>query len=274
MLKTIFISIFLFLLTSCTFVNYSIDRTKYFSKNKNERIRFIIVHYTATTDEVSIRALTKGNVSSHYLITSKNTEPIYQIVPEQKRAWHAGISEFNQYTNLNDNSIGIEITNLGVEDYDKTWEKYGFFIPTDKYIEFSEGQIKKVAHLLKKLIVKYDIKETNILGHSDIAPTRKIDPGPKFPWERLYREYGIGAWYDEKDKEFFMNETLYKLTPIEKIKEEFRKYGYKINFSNEWDEGSKRVVYNFQSHFNPENITGNMDLETFAILKALNKKYR
>ena len=128
--------------------------------------------------------------------------------------------------------------------------------------------------MLKKLILKYDIKETNILGHSDIAPTRKIDPGPKFPWERLYREYGIGAWYDEKDKEFFMNEILYKLTPIEKIKEEFRKYGYKINSSNEWDEESKRVVYNFQSHFNPENITGNMDLETFAILKALNKKYR
>lgn len=262
------------LLTSCTSINYSIDNKKYCAKGQNERIKFIIIHYTATTDEVSLRALTQGEVSSHYFITSKDEEPIYNLVSLEKRAWHAGISSFKGRNNINDTSIGIEIGNIGIKEYDKSEEEFGFFIPEERYIEFSEGQIKKLAHLLKDLIARYNIKPEDILGHSDIAPTRKIDPGAKFPWERLYREYGIGAWYDEKDKRFFINEDLYSVTPVFKIKEELRKYGYKINNTDEWDEESKRVVYNFQAHFNPKGLSGEMDLETFAILRALNKKYR
>ena len=262
------------LLSACTSINYKIDSKKYSSKSQNERIRFIIIHYTATTDEVGLRALTQGGVSSHFFISSKDEEPIYNLVPLDKRAWHAGISEFGGRNNLNDTSIGIEITSYGVRDEKKDIKDYGFFIPEDKYIEFTEGQIKKLARLLTNLISQYNIKPIDILGHSDIAPTRKIDPGPKFPWERLFKEYGIGAWYNEKDKKFFMNEKLYSVTPIFKIKEEFRKYGYKINSTNEWDEESRRVVYSFQAHFNPKGLSGNMDLETFAILKALNKKYR
>lgn len=262
------------LLSSCTSINYSVDSKKFSSIGQNERIKYIIIHYTATTDEVGLRALTQGNVSSHYLITSKDEEPIYNLVPLEKRAWHAGISSFGGRTNLNDTSIGIEITNKGVTSYDETEKQYGFFIPREMYIEFSEGQIKKLAHLLQGLISEYKIKPKDILGHSDIAPTRKIDPGAKFPWERLYREYGIGAWYNEKDKIFFMNEKLYKVTPVSEIKKELRKYGYKINDSDEWDEESKRVVYSFQAHFNPKGLSGEMDLETFAILKALNRKYR
>ena len=262
------------LLSACTSINYKIDSKKYSSKSQNERIRFIIIHYTATTDEVGLRALTQGGVSSHFFISSKDEEPIYNLVPLDKRAWHAGISEFGGRNNLNDTSIGIEITSYGVRDEKKDIKDYGFFIPEDKYIEFTEGQIKKLARLLTNLISQYDIKPTDILGHSDIAPTRKIDPGPKFPWERLFKEYGIGAWYNEKDKKFFMNEKLYSVTPIFKIKEEFRKYGYKINNTDEWEEESRRVVYSFQAHFNSKNLSGMMDLETFAILKALNRKYR
>ena len=264
----------LLILSSCSSVNYSVDSKKFSSVGQNERIKYIIIHYTATSDEVSIRALTKGRVSSHYLITSKDKEPIYHLVPLEKRAWHAGISEFGDRVNLNDTSIGIEISNFGVGSYDETEKKYGFFIPRDEYIEFSDGQIKKLAHLLLELIKKYDIEPKNILGHSDIAPTRKIDPGAKFPWEKLYREYGIGAWYSEKDKRFFMNEELYRVTPIPEIKKELRKYGYKINNTDEWDEESRRVVYNFKAHFNPKNLSGDMDLETFAIIKALNRKYK
>lgn len=262
------------LLSSCTSINYSIDNKKFSSKGQNERIKYIIIHYTATTDEVSIRALTKGNVSSHYLITSKDEEPIYNLVSLDKRAWHAGLSEFGDRKNLNDTSIGIEIVNLGIKSYDETEKQYGFFIPEDKYIEYEEGQIKKLVFLLKGLIKKYNIKPKDILGHSDIAPTRKIDPGAKFPWKRLYKEYGIGAWYNENDKVFFMNKKLYSVTPISEIKKELRKYGYKINNTDEWDEESRRVIYSFQAHFNPNNLSGEMDLETFAILKALNRKYR
>lgn len=272
--KIIILTLTIVLSLSCSRINYTVNSKKYLSRGMNERVKFIVLHYTATTDEVGLRGLTQGNVSSHYFISTKDEEPIYNIVPLEKRAWHAGVSEFNGRSNLNDTSIGIEISNKGVRKYNERDKKYGFFIPREEYIYFQEGQIKKLANLLQKLIAEYKIKPYDIVGHSDIAPTRKIDPGPKFPWELLYREYGIGAWYDEKDKRFFMNEKLYQVTPVEKIKEEFRKYGYKINYNDEWDEESRRVVYNFQAHFNPKNMTGNMDLETYAILRALNKKYK
>lgn len=263
-----------FLLISCTSVNYKIDNKTFRSTGKNARVKFIVLHYTATNDEIGIRTLTTERVSSHYLITSQDKDPIYNLVDDEDRAWHAGISEFKDRNNINDTSIGIEITNRGVSDYKKVSNKYGFYIPYENYIPYSEGQIEKIAFLVKQLIEKYDIEPTNVIGHSDIAPLRKIDPGAKFPWERLYKEYGIGAWYDEKDKLFYTNEELYKKAPISAIKAEFRKYGYNMNESDEWDEPSRRIIYNFQAHFNPKGLSGNMDLETYAIIKALNKKYR
>lgn len=251
-----------------------IDDTTYRSIGKNKRIKQIVLHYTATNDEIGIKTLTTQKVSSHYLITSKDEDPVYNLVPLIDRAWHAGVSEFNGIKNLNDTSIGIEITNYGVRDYKEACKKYGFFIPDEYYLGYSEGQYKKIVELLKYLIKEFDIEPKNILGHSDIAPSRKIDPGTKFPWKRLYYEHNIGAWYDETDKSFFMNEEVYSNTSICKIKDELRKYGYAINETDEWDEPSRRVVYAFQCHFNPKKATGNMDLESFAILKALNKKYK
>ncbi|WP_410208294.1 N-acetylmuramoyl-L-alanine amidase [Fusobacterium sp.] len=263
-----------FLFISCTSVNYSIDKNSYNSVGKNERIRFIVLHYTATDDKGGLRTLTTERVSAHYFISTKDSEPIYNLVPDEERAWHAGVSDFRDRSNINDSSIGIEITNIGVEDYRNVAKKYGFFVPYDKYVDYSEGQVQKIAHLLKVLVKKYNIDPSNIVGHSDVAPLRKIDPGAKFPWKRLHTEYGIGAWYNERDKEFYKNQEMYDATPVRMIKAEFRKYGYKINDTDEWDEQSRRVVYNFQAHFNPQGLSGNMDLETFAILKALNKKYR
>ena len=272
-MKKIYILVLLLniLFLSCTEINYKIDNKTYRSTGKNFRVKFIVLHYTATNDAIGIKTLTTEQVSSHYLITSKDEDPIYNLVDENERAWHAGVSDFAGRSNINDTSIGIEITNYGVKPNSK---QYGFFIPYDNYIEYSEGQIEKVAFLVQDLVKRYKIDPKNVVGHSDVAPLRKIDPGAKFPWERLYKEYGIGAWYDEKDKEFFMNEELYSVTSVEQIKNELRKYGYKINNTDEWDEESRRVVYNFQAHFNPTNATGNMDLESYAIIKALNKKYR
>lgn len=259
---------------SCSRVNYKIDDKSYQARGKDSRIKYIVLHYTATNDEVGIRALTGPNVSSHYLITSKEEEATYALVPHEERAWHAGVSEFGGRSNINDTSIGIEIVNIGIKAISNVPKYDGFFRPYDEYVEFDEAQIKKVAALLKKLIEQYHINPKFIVGHSDVAPLRKIDPGPKFPWERLYKEYHIGAWYDESDKIFFMNEALFNVTPVTEIKAELRKYGYKVNTTDEWDEESKRVVYNFKAHFNPKMLSEEMDLESFAILKALNKKYR
>ena len=106
-----------------------------------------------------------------------------------------------------------------------------------------------------------------------MAPSRKIDPGAKFPWEQLYKEYGIGAWYDDTDKLSFMDTDTFAAATIPEIKQQFRDYGYQINNSDEWDKASRDIVYAFQLHFRPRNPTGTVDLETYAILKALNKKY-
>lgn len=260
------------LITGCTAGKkiYKIDSEKYVAKGKNERIQFIIIHYTAGSNEVSIKELTSERVSSHYLIPSGKDEKIYSLVPENERAWHAGVSSFRGRTNINDTSIGIEIVNEGIY---KEFRDYPTYNTYEHYVDYEKMQIEKVAQLVKDLSLRYKIPARNILAHSDIAPSRKKDPGAKFPWKKLYDEYGIGAWYEEEDKISFMNYEEFSSKTIAELKKELKDYGYDINDSEEWDKPSKDVVYAFQLHFNPKNLTGEMDLETYAILKALNKKY-
>lgn len=255
---------------------FIVDNTTLQSIGKDGRIKFIILHYTATGNEVGKRALSQGNVSSHYLITADSDEPIFSLVHPDERSWHAGVSEFSGRTNLNDSSIGIEIVNKGMVILPDSPPKDIFFRPYDEYVPYSEDQVKKVAYLVKNLAEQYNIDPKFILGHSDIAPNRKFDPGPKFPWEHLYKEYSIGAWYNEKDKLAIMKEyegDLFNNLTVKEIKNEFYQYGYRINNGATWDQDSMCIVYAFQMHFNPKTLTGEVDLETFAILRALNKKY-
>ena len=249
---------------------FQVDSSTYISRGKEERIKFIILHYTALDNVGSIRELT-GGVSAHFLVLDEDDNKIYSLVPLEQRAWHAGVSAFRGRTNINDTSVGIEIVNDGIaKEYRSDPNPYH---PYDHYVDYKPIQIEKVAQIIKYVAEKYNIPARNILAHSDIAPSRKKDPGAKFPWKELYDKYNIGAWYDEADKQEFMDEEKFKATSIREIKDELRKYGYEINRLDEWDKESKDVVYAFQLHFNPKNATGEMDLETFAILKALNKKY-
>ena len=249
---------------------FQVDSSTYISRGKEERIKFIILHYTALDNVGSIRELT-GGVSAHFLVLDEDDNKIYSLVPLEQRAWHAGVSAFRGRTNINDTSVGIEIVNDGIaKEYRSDPNPYH---PYDHYVDYKPIQIEKVAQIIKYVAEKYNIPARNIVAHSDIAPSRKKDPGAKFPWKELYDKYNIGAWYDEADKQEFMDEEKFKATSIREIKDELRKYGYEINRFDEWDKESKDVVYAFQLHFNPKNPTGEMDLETFAILKALNKKY-
>ncbi len=272
------------LLVGCMSVakpRFDIDATTYQAQAQDERIKFIVLHYTAEDDANSIRLLTTANVSAHYVIPQSATPKIYQLVNEDKRAWHAGRGGFAGRTALNDSAIGIEIVNPGIQPQYRhkphavnleTLNNNGYH-PYAHYADFSELQIQKTAHLLQYLTAKYAIEPTHIIGHSDMAPSRKIDPGAKFPWQRLYREYGIGAWYDDADKLYFMNESDYNSHTIADIKQAFRDYGYMMNTTDEWDRPSQNVIYAFQLHFRPQQPTGVMDLETYAILRALIKKY-
>ena len=255
--------------------SFIIDSETYQATGKSERIKSIVLHYTVSDNARSINTLTTGQVSAHYLILDHNDDKIYNLVPESERAWHAGDGGFAGRTILNDTSIGIEIVNSGIKPEYRDALKNGTleYHPYEHYVAFDELQIKKVAQLVQDLAARYKISPKNIIGHADMAPSRKIDPGAKFPWQRLYKEYGIGAWYDEFDKQFFMHQDAFAAATIPEIKQAFRDYGYQINDRDEWDKASRNVVYAFQLHFRPQQPTGELDLETYAILKALNKKY-
>ncbi|MEI0509840.1 N-acetylmuramoyl-L-alanine amidase [Brachyspira intermedia] len=295
LIRFIYLLIMILAITSCNDENITPIRTRkiapkvssaFKSPAYNLRIKYIILHYTALNDDLSFKVLTDPGVSAHYLITTKKDEPIYKLVDDGDRAWHAGITMFDNRYSMNDSSIGIEIVNLGfLKKVTNTYEELNrmtqkqrdelFFTSYDEYIEFEDSQIEKVAYLLKELIEKYQIKPYNILGHSDIAPYRKKDPGPKFPWKRLHDEYNLGMWYDEYDYSNFLNDDEYKKAKVMDIKEEFIKYGYtSMPTNNVWDLDSRKVLYAFQCHFRPEKIDGNIDNETYAVIRALNLKVK
>ena len=223
-----------------------------YSRNSRPKksIKFIIIHYTGMQSEIeSINRLINKNskVSCHYLINRKGT--IMQMVKENKIAWHAGVSKWKNIKNLNKNSIGIELVNKG-----------HFF----GYENYSNLQINSLIKLCSKLKKKYKIHKENFLGHSDIAPNRKIDPGEKFPWKRL-SNYKLGKWYnlkkdeilsDDKKKLFFKN--LYKI-------------GYRYFEIGKRVKSDKLIIKAFQRRYNPKKITGNIDLKTLKISQFLAK---
>ena len=234
------------------------------SKNQDKRIKFIIMHYTETTLEHAIDLLTNGEVSAHYLIP-ESTNEIYQLVAENNRAWHAGNSFWQNRTHINDTSIGIEIVNQGYsknKDNKYSWQK------------FTEQQIINIIELAKDIIKRYQIPQTNILAHSDIAPERKLDPGPLFPWEKLAHN-GIGAWYNNDLKmeleQAFNQKKIF--ADIKWLQKSLLLYGYNIKVTEQLDPQTKKVISAFQMHFRSKDFSGFPDLETFAILAALNKKY-
>ena len=188
-------------------------------KRKKNQIKFIIFHYTGMKSEkAAIKKLTdfKSEVSCNYFI-KKNGE-IITMVPDSYTAWHAGKSLWKQYQSLNKNSIGIEITNPG--------HRHG-------YKRFSNFQIRSLIKLSRSLIRKYKINSNNILGHSDIAPERKKDPGEKFPWEYLSKNK-IGFWHNLDKKKLIKLRTL-KINNLEKklFYKNILKIGYsEKNFKN------------------------------------------
>ena len=245
----------------------TIKTTKNYSPNFNttkrnkKQIKFIVFHYTGMKKESeAISRLTniQSEVSSHYLI--KNNGNIITLVPDLYIAWHAGKSSWKSYKSLNQNSIGVEITNPG--------HSFG-------YKKFSKKQISSLLKLSKFLIKKYKISPKNILGHSDIAPERKKDPGEKFPWEYLSKN-NIGLWHVLKKKELIKNRNS-KTIKIEK--ELFFNNLFKIGYSKKTpkylskNRYSKVLIKAFQRRFRQEMINGIIDQECLLISKNLIKIY-
>lgn len=235
---------------------------------QNERIRFLIFHYTAVDNTTSLKLLSGENVSAHYLISdqtnSRTQKPIvYRFVSENRRAWHAGVSSWNGRVNLNDSSVGIEIVNPGfTEDMlgQITWYPY---------------KQQQISALAKKIIRRYNITPDSVLGHSDIAPLRKHDPGKLFPWKELAAQ-GVGAWPDPLRVQKYLSGRMPN-APVNvfNVQTQLRRYGYdRIPLSGVMDEDTRKTIRAFQMHFRPENIDGTPDAETEAIALALNEQYR
>lgn len=252
-------------------IGYKVVKTYFPAIAQNFRQRYLILHYTALPDDKSITVLTQQAVSAHYLINNTGDNEIYQLVDENKRSYHAGMSSWRSDKNLNDTSIGIEIVNAGYTT-DTTGKR--IFVP------FGDEQIKKVAALAKDIITRYQIPATNVLAHADIAPTRKQDPGPLFPWKKLYDEYQVGMWYDEAVKQNYYNLALAEFATkynepsfIFNVQTQLQKFGYGVEPGGKWDDATKKTIEAFQYHFRPQNYDGIMDAETWAILQALIQKY-
>ena len=225
-------------------------------KRPKKRIKFIIIHYTGMKKEIdSIKRLQnpRSKVSSHYLI--KKNGKILILVPDLYEAWHAGLSKWKNYEYLNKNSIGIEITNPG--------HQYG-------YKNFSRLQIISLEKLLISLIKKFRIKKKYILGHSDISPDRKKDPGEKFPWAKLAKN-GL-VWCHNLDSKKIKKFRKVKLSS--KIEENiFLKNLYKIGYKKiEGLKMSKNIEYltkAFQRRFRQDLVDGKIDQECLIISKNL-----
>ena len=241
-----------------TTLNYSPNFNP--KKRKVRQIKFIIFHYTGMkTDTESLNRLTniKSEVSCHYLI--KNNGEIVMMVPDLYIAWHAGKSHWKNFKSLNKNSIGIEISNQG----------HNF-----RYKKFSKKQIQSILKISKFLIRKYKIKKKNILGHSDIAPNRKKDPGEKFPWE-FFSKHKIGLWHNLSTK--MLKENRQKKINILSKKNFYNnlsKIGYLIKNPKEIkkDKYLNLVTKAFQRRFRQELINGEIDQECLLISQNLAKK--
>ncbi|WP_423824097.1 N-acetylmuramoyl-L-alanine amidase [Salinisphaera sp. SPP-AMP-43] len=235
----------------------------------NHRVRFLVLHFTSDRPGRALRVLTGPHVSAHYLIdrdpdTRSRAPIVHQLVAEDERAWHAGVSSWAGRHHINDSSIGIEIVNLGPlspPGPNRRWQPY------------TEAQIQAVIALARDIVTRYDIKPANVVGHSDVAPGRKIDPGPAFPWQRLH-EAGIGAWPDPQRIAFYARRFGHARPSIATVQRQLADYGYDLPVTGELDQRTRTVLRSFQMHFRPANTTGLADVGTLARLWALNERYR
>jgi N-acetylmuramoyl-L-alanine amidase len=206
------------------------------------RIDLLILHYTGMTSAAA--ALERlcdptTQVSAHYLVDEDGT--VWQLVDEARRAWHAGRAFWAGATNINDRSIGIELANPGHE--------HG-------YRPFPETQLGALEILCREILARHPIPPERILGHSDVAPERKADPGELFPWERLARA-GIGLWPD-----FAAAVDFVRADDIRATQRNLARIGYELRASGQFDRATQAIIGAFQRHWRPANCAGALDVET------------
>ena len=239
--------------------------TSYTSENQDSRALFLVLHYTLGNFESALQTLTKPSnraVSSHYLVRD---DPVitYRLVDESRRAWHAGPSYWKGFSNLNASSIGIEIVNAGpVTSADGSV----------RYSPFGPEQLDEVIALCKEIVARHQIKPDRIIGHSDIAPGRKQDPGPLFPWKRLADE-GLIAWPDAAMVAAKRPLYEFQLPDAKWFQDKLADFGYNTSRSGEWDALTQDSLVSFQMKYRPQKYDGRPDAESAALLDVANAEH-
>ncbi len=258
-MKTLLATLMILLLAGCA-SGPQIDRSLT-AKGQSSRVKFIVLHYTVSDTPRSIKTLTEQTVSSHYLLTDEPVPVLYGLVDESRQANHAGVSSWKNYTLLNTSSIGIEIVNRGFTQTPegRIWHP------------FPQAQIDRLIELLKDIVARHNIPPENIIGHGDIAPLRKQDPGPMFPWYELAR-HGLLVWPDAAKTS--AARALYdaQLPDVAWFQERLATFGYAVPRTGELDEHTRAVISLFQMRYRPAIIDGTPDPETASLLDALTTK--
>ena len=250
----------LLLLSGCSGLKFN---DGYRSVSQDSRVQYIVLHYTASQLPRSLQVLTQGQVSSHYLISeptkANQAATIYRLVDEDKRAWHAGDSQWQGRTWLNASSIGIEMVHRGFT-VSPAGEK--------QWLPWSEPQVEALIVLLKDIMQRHHLHPDAIVGHSDIAPQRKLDTGLLFPWARLAKA-GLIHWPAAKAVAKYQA-SFTELPDVAWFQTQLAEVGYKVPLHGQLDKETRNVLAAFQMKFRPELFDGEPDAHTAALLFALN----
>jgi N-acetyl-anhydromuramyl-L-alanine amidase AmpD len=217
-----------------------------------------VIHHTAVGTSEAIAILSgrdpSRRVSAHFLVTDESPPRVLSLVPEDRVAFHAGASFWDGLGGLNEVSVGIEVVN-----------------PDGNVHAYPEAQVTALARLIRELVARHGIGPRKILAHSDIAPTRKIDPGSLFPWEQLHREHGIGTWPSATALE--AEDERPGSEPPAKLRELLSLWGYPVGSGPAWDTADRAALIAFQRRYRPARVDGQPDAETVRRLRALLATY-
>jgi N-acetylmuramoyl-L-alanine amidase len=229
--------------------------TRYHAVSQDSRVQFIVVHYTEIDFARSLHRLTKEEVSSHYLV---NDQPptIYRLVDEDRRAWHAGPSYWQGYTHLNSSSIGIEIVNSGNGGD-----------PNAGYAEYPGQQIEQVIELVRDVQRRHGVRPDRVLGHSDVQPLTKQDPGPRFPWYELALA-GLIVWPDPDAVAAARLRYGQELPAVLWFQQRLAAHGFEMRQNGQLDEVTRASLSAFQMKYRPARYDGVPDAESAALLEV------
>lgn len=257
-MKNLAATLLIALLAGCaTAPNDGID-TRYSAVGQASRVRFLVLHYTVADNPASLKILTQQQVSAHYLVSDEPKPTIYRLVDESRAAYHAGNSSWKNYTQLNNSSIGIEIVNAGWKDTPN-----GRVFPP-----FPQSQIDALIPLIKGIVERHQIAPENVLAHSDIAPLRKQDPGPMFPWYQLARA-GLVVWPDVNRVAAVRQVFNIQAPDALWFQKKLASHGFALAQTGVFDQPTRTVIAAFQMKYRPSNFAGEPDAETAAMLEVL-----